>query len=103
MVSDVLHSFGAETVIYGKIPSVTECKSHNGADYLNTQYVWKFQMKISLSLLFAFALIACSTHSEDPCKGPMIPTELLVSGACEEELSEDFGWQPAGIQSHHRQ
>ncbi len=54
-------------------------------------------MKISLSLLFAFALIACSTHSEDPCKGPMIPIELLVSGACEEELSEDFGWQPAGF------
>ena len=54
-------------------------------------------MKFYLSLFFAFAVIACSTHSEDPCKGPMISLELLVSGACEEELSEDFGWQPAGF------
>lgn len=54
-------------------------------------------MKFYLSLFFAFAVIACSTHSEEPCKGPMIPLELLVSGACEEELSEDFGWQPAGF------
>ncbi len=42
MIFDVLHSFGEEAVIYGKIPTVTECKSYNGADYLNTRYVWRF-------------------------------------------------------------
>lgn len=54
-------------------------------------------MKFYLSLIFAFALMACSSHSEDPCEGPMISLELLVSGACVEHLSEDFGWQPAGF------
>ena len=29
-------------VVYGKIPSVAECKSYNGVNYLNTQYVWRF-------------------------------------------------------------
>lgn len=41
--------------------------------------------------------MACSSHTGDPCEGPMISLELLVSGACVEHLSEDFGWQPAGF------
>lgn len=39
----------------------------------------EFLDEILLEPLFAFAVIACSTHSEDPRKGPTIPIELLVS------------------------
>lgn len=29
-------------VIYGKIPTVAECKSYDSPDHLNTRYVWRF-------------------------------------------------------------
>ncbi len=29
-------------VIYGKVPTVAECKSYDSPNYLNTRYVWRF-------------------------------------------------------------